>query len=95
MGPLHRRSPSRRAVLGGFGSALAAAAGLALMPGAAEAVLLRAGPVGDVPLGEAPPGDAPVAADDARVEKAQVVVVPRRRRRVCWWRRGRRVCAWR
>jgi hypothetical protein len=35
------------------------------------------------------------------VEKAQVVIVgprrPRRRRRrwVCWWRRGRRVCAWR
>lgn len=32
------------------------------------------------------------------VEKAQVVVVgPRRRRRrwVCWWRRGRRVCGWR
>jgi hypothetical protein len=33
------------------------------------------------------------------VEKAQVVVVgPRRRRhrrRVCWSRRGRRVCAWR
>jgi hypothetical protein len=31
-------------------------------------------------------------------EKAQVVVVgPRRRRRrwVCWWRRGRRVCGWR
>lgn len=35
-----------------------------------------------------------------RAEKAQVVVVgprrrSRRRRWVCWWRRGRRVCGWR
>jgi hypothetical protein len=38
-------------------------------------------------------------ADDL-IEKAQVVVVGPsrrrgRRRRVCWWRRGRRVCGWR
>ncbi|ACA15350.1 hypothetical protein M446_0796 [Methylobacterium sp. 4-46] len=74
----------RRAVLRDVSCAVITAAGLALVPSAAEAVLLRAGPVGD-------------ANDDALVEKAQaVVVVPRRRRRrVCWWRRGRRVCAWR
>jgi hypothetical protein len=38
-----------------------------------------------------------VARPDAPIAKAQVVVVaPRRRRRwVCWWRRGRRVCGWR
>jgi hypothetical protein len=30
------------------------------------------------------------------VQKAQVVVVRRpRRRRVCWWHRGRRICRWR
>jgi len=38
------------------------------------------------------------AKAEALVEKDQVVVVPpvrRRLRRVCWWRGGRRVCAWR
>lgn len=29
------------------------------------------------------------------VTQAQVVVVHPRRRRRCWWHRGRRVCAWR
>jgi hypothetical protein len=30
------------------------------------------------------------------VQKTQVVVVRRpRRRRVCWWHRGRRICRWR
>lgn len=40
---------------------------------------------------------APVQPGDGLVDPAQVVVVRprRRRRRVCWWRRGRRVCAWR
>ena len=33
------------------------------------------------------------AEADELIEKAQVVVRPRRRRR-CWWRRGRRVCGW-
>jgi hypothetical protein len=28
------------------------------------------------------------------VQKTQVVVT-RRRRRVCWWHRGRRICRWR
>jgi hypothetical protein len=34
---------------------------------------------------------------ESLVEKAVVVVHtrPRRRRRVCWWHRGRRVCRWR
>jgi hypothetical protein len=37
---------------------------------------------------------------DSLVEEAQVVVVNprrrgRRRRWVCWWNRGRRVCGWR
>jgi hypothetical protein len=38
-----------------------------------------------------------VAHADPSIRKAQVVVVgPRRRRRwVCWWRRGRRICGWR
>ena len=73
----------RRAVLGGFSSAAVAAAGLLLVPGAVDAALLRVEPLGDVD-------------GSASVEKARaVVVVPRRRRRVCWGRRGRRVCAWR
>jgi hypothetical protein len=43
----------------------------------------------------APAGIArPVGAEaDELIEKAQVVVVPGRRRR-CWWRRGRRICRW-
>lgn len=72
-----------RAILAGAASAALAAIGAALVPGLAEAAPLPVAPSGDrmnVPV----------------IEKAQaVVVVPRRRRRVCWWRRGRRVCAWR
>lgn len=76
-------SMHRRAMLSGFSSAAVAAAGLLLIPGAVDAALLRIEPLADVD-------------DSAPVEKARaVVVVPRRRRRVCWWRRGRRVCAWR
>lgn len=47
--------------------------------------------------GEAMPIHASVAAPaDPSIAKAQVVVVgPRRRRWVCWWRRGRRICGWR
>ena len=75
----------RRRLVGGilFG---AAAAGLALAPGAATSM----------PLDDRLPGTL-----DDWVEKAQVVVVspgPRRRRRRvrrCWWHRGRRVCGWR
>jgi hypothetical protein len=43
-------------------------------------------------------GMADAVKAEALVEKDQVVVVPpvrRRLRRVCWWRGGRRVCAWR
>ncbi|HUO54287.1 MAG TPA: hypothetical protein VMU18_06085 [Rhodoblastus sp.] len=39
-----------------------------------------------------------VSRPEALVEKTRTVVVtrrPRRRRWVCWWRRGRRVCGWR
>lgn len=79
MEPMHRRH-----MLKNVSTGLAALAGLALVPSAAEAVLLRAGPVGN--LERAP--NAP------HVEEAVVVVRPRRRR-VCWWRFGRRVCAWR
>jgi hypothetical protein len=64
-----------------------AAVALTVMPVAARATPLAAGTAGT-----ATPENAP----ENLVEKAQVVVVgPRRRRRVCWWSRGRRVCAWR
>ncbi|HZZ23357.1 MAG TPA: hypothetical protein VFE60_12630 [Roseiarcus sp.] len=71
-----------------FGTAVAAAAGLALSPGGARAMLLD--------------DRVPGALDDW-IEKAQAVVVrpglPRRRprRRVWryWWNRGRSVCGWR
>lgn len=65
--------------------AAAATAGLALTCGEVEAMPLAL--------------EKDLAARaDTRVEQAQVVVVhPRRRRRrwVCWWSRGRRVCGWR
>ena len=64
-----------------------AGAGLAIAPGAAEALPLS-GAV--LPLAD-PMNDV--------VERAQTVVVhnrrPRQRRWVCWWHRGRRVCGWR
>jgi len=49
---------------------------------------------------EAMPIDTRIAHDlDGFIEKTQTVVVrggrPRRRRWVCWWHRGRRVCGWR
>jgi hypothetical protein len=57
------------------------AAGAVLGGGAAEAV---------------PVSGQGVESPDAPIAKAQVVVVrPRRRRWVCWWRRGVRVCGWR
>ncbi len=65
-----------------------AGAGLALAPGVAVALPLDAG---------AARGLAEHMNDD--VQRAQTVVVhggrPRRRRWVCWWRHGRRVCGWR
>ncbi len=64
-----------------------AGAGLALAPGSAHAL----------PLGAAETGKlADRLTDD--VQRVQGVVVhgrPRRRRWVCWWHRGRRVCGWR
>lgn len=76
-------SMDRRAMLRTFSSAALTIAGMALVPSAAQAVLLPADPMGD-------------GRDGALVETAQaVVVVPRHRRRVCRWRRGRRVCTWR
>lgn len=75
----------RRKLIGALLCGAAGAAGLALIPGAAEAM----------------PFNSRVALNpDDLIEKAQVVVVgphrrPRRRRWVCWWHRGRRVCGWR
>jgi hypothetical protein len=65
-----------------------AAAALTMLPAMAGAT-----PLGAATAGAATPDNLP----EGLVEKAQVVVVrPRRRRRwVCSWRRGRRVCAWR
>jgi len=75
----------RRGLLGAL--VCGAAAGLVLAPAA-----LHAAPI------DARAGDRLANP----VEKAQVVVVaprhrhrPRRRRWVCWWNRGRRVCGWR
>ncbi len=77
---------NRRAVLARVSSAGIAGFGLVLLPSAVEAAPL--GPIGKAPDAEGIDGSVP--------EQAQaVVVLPRRRRRVCWWRRGRRVCAWR
>ena len=64
-----------------------AGVGLALPPVAAHALPLGAEETGK--LAEHLPDD---------VQRAQVTVVhrrPRRRRWVCWWHRGRRVCGWR
>jgi hypothetical protein len=69
-----------------LGGAAVAAAGLALMP---------------VPAKSAPLATSKnlSAATENPVEEAVVVVRGRRRvyrrRRVCWWRRGRRICRWR
>ena len=64
-----------------------AGAGIALAPVAANALTLGVEETGKL---------AGSLAED--VQRAQVVVVhgrPRRRRWVCWWHRGRRVCGWR
>jgi hypothetical protein len=63
-----------------LGSAAAATAGLALIPGPAESAPFI------VPKGPASEPEYPID---------KVVWVRRRRRRVCWWRRGYRVCRWR
>ncbi len=63
-----------------------AGAALALAPSAAGALPLGAGEAGRL-----------VDPLEVEVKPAQVVVAPRRRRRrwVCWWHRGRRICGWR
>lgn len=77
---------NRRAMLRGVSRCAAAAVlGYAAVPHAAQALPLpTVAPTGPIPA-------------ENLIEQAQVVVVHprRRRRRVCWWRRGRRVCAWR
>ena len=77
----------RRTVVRGILSGAAVVAlGLTVMPKAVEAVPLA---MNKNALG--PPSGGKT---DSLIEKAQVVV-RRRRRWVCWWRRGRRVCGWR
>jgi hypothetical protein len=82
------REINRRSMLSGlFCGTAAVAVGVAIMPSAAEAVPLASSSIDAAPT-------------ENFVEQAQVVVVrPRRgrrprRRRVCRWRRGRRVCWW-
>ena len=79
MNTIDRRTLVRAILIG------RAAAGLALMPDAAQAA---------TPFDE----HVPRGQSDL-IEKAQLVIVsprrPRRRRWVCWWNGGRRVCGWR
>ena len=81
MTAIHRRE-MLRVILGGAVVATATA-GLALMPVPAKSAPLM--------MSKSCP-----ATTENPVEEAVVVVRRRRRRvRVCWWRRGRRVCRWR
>jgi hypothetical protein len=82
MSTIDRRALVRAILIGG------GAMGLALTPGASQAAM---------PFDELVP-----CGQNDLIERAQVVVVnpgwrrpPRRRRWVCWWNRGRRVCGWR
>ncbi len=63
------------------GGAAVATAGLALIPDAAESAPIL--------MSKSHP-----ATPEVPVERA-VVYVRRRRRKVCWWRGGRRICRWR
>lgn len=71
-----------------------------ILPGAAVAIagvttvgwVLAPKAADAVPLGIAKTDGAKA---DELVQRAQVVVVHPRRRRRCWWHRGRRVCGWR
>jgi hypothetical protein len=79
----------RTIVRGILGGAAVAALGLTLMPKAVEALPLAMNKNAFAPA-------IGLGRTDSLIEKAQVVVRrPRRRRWVCWWRRGRRVCGWR
>jgi hypothetical protein len=69
--------------------------GAAVATLATAAVVLVPSPIEAAPLAF---GKGLADETDGLVHEAQAVVVGprrRRRRRVCWWRRGRRVCGWR
>ena len=80
-----------------LGGAVAAAAGLALMPDQAVSAPLT------IDKALTPPAETLVekAAVVVHRHRRSTVVVHRRhhhrrhRRHVCWWHRGRRVCGWR
>ena len=87
----------RRTVLGGvLGGAVVTIVGVAITPKVGKAIpfaAAKANPLADNKIGPVEPEEL-----EDLVEKAQVVVGPRRRRRrwVCWRNRwGRRVCDWR
>jgi len=65
-------------------SIVAAALGLGMMAGVAEATPIA-------------PGSMLLEAIQSPIEEARVVVVHHRHRhrQVCWWSHGRRVCRWR
>jgi hypothetical protein len=65
-------------------SIVAAALGLGMVSGAAEATPIA-------------PGSMRLETIQSPIEEARVVVVHHhhRPRRVCWWSHGRRVCRWR
>jgi hypothetical protein len=83
MNTIDRRRMLRNILSGAaVATAAVAAAGLVLIPDEVEAD----------PLATEMTGTAAGFTDYAQA----VVVGPRRRRRwVCWWHRGRRVCGWR
>ncbi len=69
---------------------------LVALCGAGAALALAPSAAGALPLGAGEAGRLVDPLED-EVKPAQVVVAPRRRRRrwVCWWHRGRRICGWR
>ncbi len=74
----------RSALMGILRGAAIVAAGVAVLPSAAEAMEIR--------------GSEALKTQDFFARAQTVVVAPRRRRRrrwACWWRRGRRICGWR
>jgi hypothetical protein len=90
----------RRGMLRGILPAAAVVVlGLAIMPDAPEAAPLTIGETAATSEGAefAPPGTGEAGVVDTKGldARAQVIVGGRRRRWVCWWHRGRRVCGWR
>ena len=85
MAAIDRRTLLRTLLPGAVAAAGVATLGLSMMPSPADAIPLTIDKINAL-------------KDEKVAEDAQVVIVgPRRRRRrwVCWWRRGRRVCGWR